>query len=63
MELANSNKLLRFKVSLPEVLKGEAKKTEKSGDHSMIHTSITCDECGMSPIVRNSINYHSFQLS
>ena len=51
MEIVNSTKLLRFKISLPEGLNGEVKKMEKLGDQP-IHTSITCDDCGMSPIVR-----------
>ena len=51
MEMINPNKLLRFKVSLSEVSSGEVKKKEKLGEQP-IHSGVTCDECGMSPIVR-----------
>eukprot|EP01036_Dinobryon_divergens_P030856 gene30856-40164_t len=50
MEMVNPNKLLRFKISLLEVSSGEVKKKEKLGEQP-IHDRITCDECGMSPIV------------
>ena len=48
MEMVNPNKLLRFKISLLEVSSGEVK---KKGEQP-IHNRITCDDCGMSPIVR-----------
>lgn len=51
METVNPNKLLRFKVSLVNENK-EAKSTQKeSGSQKVVHSQVTCDECGISPIV------------